>query len=489
MHLIASSSFTRICKYISLVTLTATIPLSPLYPAIAEEVTPSPGARLADELSQAFEQVAEAITPSVVTISTETKAKKSSQPKKGDPLKDFFGEDFFDKLAPVPQRGLGTGVIVDEQGHILTNNHVIGDADEVTVRLSNERTVKAKVVGSDPRTDLAVIKIKVKEKLPTPAKLGDSDKLKIGEWVVAAGASFGLDNTITAGIVSAKGRAISGGLQYEDFIQTDAAINPGNSGGPLVNLKGEVIGINTAIVSKSGGYMGIGFAIPVNMAKQVMDSLISKGKVTRGWLGVGIQNLSEDLARSFDFSSTEGALVGQIDSEGPSKKAGLQQGDIIIQLGKEKIKNVNQLRNFVATIKPGTAVDVHFMRNGKKELREVTIGELPTQTTEQPAEVNGANEELGLTVDEFDSNTQRRPRTNRVSGIVITEVDPMGLAARAELQPGDIIVSINSVDVSTIEDFKSAMKKASVSKGIRFVVESQGMQRFAIIREIDESDD
>jgi serine protease Do len=177
---------------------------------------------------------------------------------------------------------------------------VIGDADEVNVRLSNEKTVRAKVVGSDPRTDLSVIKIKVKEQLPTPARLGDSDKLKIGEWVVAAGASFGLDNTITAGIVSAKGRAISGGLQYEDFIQTDAAINPGNSGGPLVNLKGEVIGINTAIVSKSGGYMGIGFAIPVNMAKQVMDSLISKGKVTRGWLGVGIQNLTEDLARSVE---------------------------------------------------------------------------------------------------------------------------------------------------------------------------------------------
>lgn len=489
MHLMASSSFARVCKYISLVALSAAIPLTPVSPARAEETIPSPGARLADELSQAFEGVAEAITPSVVTISTETKAKKSAQPKKNDPLRDFFGDDFFDKLAPVPQRGLGTGVIVDEQGHIITNNHVIGDADEVTVRLSNERTVKAKVVGSDPRTDLAVIKIKVKEKLPTPAKLGDSDKLKIGEWVVAAGASFGLDNTITAGIVSAKGRAISGGLQYEDFIQTDAAINPGNSGGPLVNLKGEVVGINTAIVSKSGGYMGIGFAIPVNMAKQVMDSLISKGKVTRGWLGVGIQNLSEDLARSFDFSSTEGALVGQVDSEGPSKKAGLQQGDIITQLGKEKIKNVNQLRNFVATIKPGTSIEVHFVRNGKKEMREVTIGELPTQAAEQPAEVSGSNEELGLTVDEFDSSTQRRPRTNRSSGVVITEVDPMGLAARAELQPGDIIVSINGVEVVTIEDFKSAMKKASVSKGVRLVVESQGMQRFAIIRENEDSED
>ncbi len=457
--------------------------------ALAEDLATSPGTRLADELSQAFEQVAETITPSVVTISTETKAKKATQPKKNDPLRDFFGEDFFDRLAPVPQRGLGTGVIVDEQGHILTNNHVIGDADEVTVRLSNERSVRAKVVGSDPRTDLAVIKIKVKEKLPTPAKLGDSDKLKIGEWVVAAGASFGLDNTITAGIVSAKGRAISGGLQYEDFIQTDAAINPGNSGGPLVNLKGEVVGINTAIVSKSGGYMGIGFAIPVNMAKQVMDSLISKGKVTRGWLGVGIQNLTEDLARSFDYPSTEGALVGQVDPDGPSKKAGLQQGDIIVQLGREKIKNVNQLRNFVATIKPGTSIEVHLLRNGKKELKSVTIGELPAQPAEQTTEVNGTNEELGLTVDEFNSGSQRRPRTSRTSGVVITEIDPQGLAARAELQPGDIVVSINGEDVESIEDFKAAMKKASIEKGIRFVVETQGMQRFAIIRDFSDSED
>jgi serine protease Do len=457
--------------------------------AQAEEVAPLPGTRLADELSQAFEKVAEEITPSVVTISTETKAKKSAKPNKNDPLRDFFGDDFFDKLAPVPQRGLGTGVIVDAQGHILTNNHVIGDADEVNVRLSNEKTVRAKVVGSDPRTDLAVIKIKVKEQLPTAARLGDSDKLKIGEWVVAAGASFGLDNTITAGIVSAKGRAISGGLQYEDFIQTDAAINPGNSGGPLVNLKGEVVGINTAIVSKSGGYMGIGFAIPVNMAKQVMDSLISKGKVTRGWLGVGIQNLSEDLARSFDYPSTEGALVGQVDPDGPSKKAGLQQGDIITHLGKEKIKNVNQLRNYVATLKPGTAVEVQFLRNGKKDLRTVTIGELSNQPAEQPAEQAGADEEIGITVDEFDESTQRKPRTTRSRGVVITEIDPQGLAARADLQPGDIIVSINGEEIRTVADFKAAMKSSSLSKGIRMVIESQGMQRFALIKESAETEE
>jgi serine protease Do len=445
-----------------------------------------PGTRLAEELSQAFERVAETITPSVVTISTESSPKKSKAKQGEDPLRKFFGDDFFDKMAPTPQRGLGTGVIVDEQGHIVTNNHVIGDSTEVSVRLSNERTVKAKVVGTDPRTDLAVIKIKIKEEIPKPAKLGDSEKLKIGEWVVAAGASFGLDNTITAGIVSAKGRALSGGSQYEDFIQTDAAINPGNSGGPLVNLRGEVVGINTAIVSKSGGYMGIGFAIPINMAKQVLNSLIANGKVTRGWLGVGIQNLNEDLARSFDYDATEGALVGHVDPKGPAKKAGLHQGDIIIQVGKDKIKNVNQLRNLVASIKPGTSAEITLVRAGKTETRAVTIGELPAQAQEPAPEEDGAVENLGLTVEEFDESSQRRPRTERSGGLVITQIDPQGVAAKAELQPGDVIVSINGVDVSTVEDFRAATAKVDLKKGVRFVVESQGMERFAIVREIPE---
>ncbi|MEN9846005.1 MAG: hypothetical protein RIS36_1152 [Pseudomonadota bacterium] len=449
----------------------------------AETAPPSPGARLADELSQAFEQVAETITPSVVTISTETKPKKGG-PKGSEQLRDFLGEDFFDKMVPSPQRGLGTGVIVDDQGHILTNNHVIGDADEVTVRLSTERSVKAKVVGVDPRTDLAVIKIKVKEGLPKSAKLGDSDKLKIGEWVVAAGASFGLDNTITAGIVSAKGRAISGGAQYEDFIQTDAAINPGNSGGPLVNLRGEVVGINTAIVSKSGGYMGIGFAIPINMGRQVMESLITKGKVTRGWLGVGIQNLSEDLAQSFNYESSEGALVGHVDPKGPAKKAGLKQGDIIIQAGKERIKNVNQLRNYIASLKPGVSLDVTVVRGGEKKGVSVEIGELPAQTDEGPEFASeGQNEELGISVEPLNESSAKRSRTSRTTGLVVTEVAPQGLAAKAEIRPGDIVVSINGKEISTISEFNDALARGDIKKGIRMVVESQGMERFAFLRQ------
>ncbi len=456
--------------------------------ALAEEAPTLPGSQLAQELSEAFEHVAETITPSVVTISTETKPKKGKNGKNPEALRDFLGEDFMDKMVPSPQRGLGTGVIVDDQGHILTNNHVIGEADEVTVRLSTEKTTKAKVVGVDPRTDLAVIKINVKENLPKFAKLGDSDRLKIGEWVVAAGASFGLDNTITAGIVSAKGRAISGNGQYEDFIQTDAAINPGNSGGPLVNLKGEVVGINTAIVSKSGGYMGIGFAIPINMARQVMESLITKGKVTRGWLGVGIQNLTEDLATWLHFDGTEGALVGHVDPKGPAKSAGFKQGDLIIALGKEKIKNVNQLRNSVAAIKPGTKIPLTVVRDGKKMMIDVEIGELPAQVDEPVSAPTGQNDELGITLEEFDEGTARKLKTSRSKGLVITEVEPQGLGAKADLQPGDVLVSIDETEVETMAQFKDAIKKADPKKGILLVVESRGMERFALLKDSSDSE-
>lgn len=450
---------------------------------IAEEEVAKPP-RVADELSSSFEQVAELVTPSVVTISTETKSKKNPQQRNLDPLKDFFGEDFMDRFGGQgPQRGLGTGVIIDDQGHILTNNHVIGDADEVKVRLYNsEKTVKAEVVGVDPRTDLAVIKIKAKDKLPKAAKLGDSDRLKIGEWVVAIGASFGLENTITAGIVSAKGRNIGNAAQYEDYIQTDAAINPGNSGGPLVNLRGEVVGINTAIVSRSGGYMGIGFAIPIDMARSVMESLVSKGKVTRGWLGVGIQNLNEGLAQSFNYPSTEGALVGHIDPRGPARDAGLKQGDIIVGIDSVKILNINQLRNYVAKITPGTEVSLNVIREGRKLPVPVKIGELPTQPGDRVVkEGDSSEEELGLTVDELTPQLRRRLGTERTDGVIVTEVDPNGVAAK-DVQPGDIITSINGTKIGNIGDFRAAMRGADPQKGIRLTVEQQGMERFAFIK-------
>jgi serine protease Do len=235
--------------------------------------------------------------------------------------------------------------------------------------------------------------------------------------------------------------------------------------------------------------MGIGFAIPINMAKQVLDSLIRNGKVTRGWLGVGIQNLTPDLAQSFDYAETEGALVGHVDPKGPAKKAGLQQGDIIVQLGKDRIKNVNQLRNLVASIKPGTDTDITIIRAGKKDVRTVTIGELPAQVVEQDTQPDGSVEDLGLTVEEFDESSQRKPRTERTKGIIITQIDPQGLAAEAELQVGDIVVSINGKSIESIDELKAAVDKGDEKKGIRFVVESQGMERFAILRDSSEAEE
>ena len=446
-------------------------------------------------LSRAFEAVAGRITPSIVSISSVKKVKTTRDSRRQAPpdpffehFRDFFGEDFLDRFSPpggpdgFSQQGLGTGVIIDDKGHILTNNHVLGDADDVTVRLSDKRSFKAEIVGKDPRTDLAVIKINAKN--ITPAKLGDSDKMNIGQLVVAAGNPFGLENSITAGIVSAKGRSIMGGSQYEDFIQTDAAINPGNSGGPLLNLEGEVIGINTAIFSRSGGYMGIGFAIPINMARSIMESLISKGKVIRGWLGVGIQNLTEDLARSFNYSGTAGALVGHIEKNGPAAKSDLKQGDIIVQIDDAAIEDINQLRNLIASIKPGAKVMVHYIRDGRKRITEVKIGELPTSVPgEQTIEIESeADSDLGISVENLTSDIAKRLNTDRKEGVVVNAVQPNSIAAQAGVQVRDIILIVDSQNISDVKSFKRAIEKSDLNKGIRLVIENQGMQRFVFLK-------
>jgi serine protease Do len=448
----------------------------------------------ARELSAAFETVATDITPSVVNISAVKRpepTRRGSKPRV-DPFeqfRDLFGDEFAEKLAPFgggpnaesPRSGLGTGVIVDTDGHILTNNHVIGDADDLTVRLHDGREVKATLVGRDPKTDLAVIKIPSKDL--RPAQLGDSDALRIGEWVVAAGTPFGLENTITAGIVSAKGRSIMGGGFFEDFIQTDAAINPGNSGGPLVSLDSKVVGINTAIFSRTGGYMGIGFAIPINMARDVMKSLITTGKVVRGWLGVGIQNLTEDLAKSFNVTSTDGALVGHIDPSGPGGKSGLKQGDIIIRMNDTDIKNINQLRNLIAGTTPGTSVKFDYLRAGRKQSVNVKIGELPTSQSE-PDEVMEEDplSELGLVVETLSMDLAKRLNAKAKSGVVVRQVETGGVAERATLQPRDIIVNVDGSDISTAAEFYEKVRGADLSKGVRMVVESQGMERFVFLR-------
>lgn len=468
----------------------------------AEEgsVSPAPPAAkaAANELAIAFEGAAKAITPSVVNVSAVKKPRGAKAGRKmNDPFfdqfRDFFGDDFADRFPNMPesgprgespgQQGLGTGVIVDDKGFILTNNHVVEGADELRVRLNDERTVKAELVGTDPRSDLAVIKIKATNL--TAAKLGNSEELKVGEWVVAAGNPFGLDNSITAGIVSAKGRSLQGGGQYEDFIQTDAAINPGNSGGPLVNLDGEVVGINTAIFSRSGGYMGIGFAIPIDMAKSVMQSLISKGKVVRGWLGVGIQNLSEDLSSSFNFTGTHGALVGHVEESGPAAKANLKQGDIVTKLNGEPIKNVTQLRNLVASLQPGSAVDVEYFRDGKAATTSVKIGELPGPSEKSDVEPESKTD-IGATVDDLSPEIARRLGLANKKGVIVKNVKPGSIAARAGMQSRDVIVSLNGKKVNNTEEFYKELDAGDLKKGIRVVVQTEGMERFVFLRSDEE---
>jgi Do/DeqQ family serine protease len=326
-----------------------------------------------------FVRVAELVTPSVVNISTVTTGKGRAPTELFRPFgNDPFFRDFFDRFFEgMPRRrqqaSLGSGVIIEKSGLILTNNHVVKDADEITVKFANKQEVKGKVVGTDAKTDLAVIRVSAKEDLPV-ATLGNSDTLQVGEWAIAIGNPFGLDHTLTVGVISATGRSEVGIAAYENFIQTDASINPGNSGGPLLNVRGEVIGINTAIVASG---QGIGFAIPVNMARKVMEDLVKKGKVTRGWLGIGIQPLTPELAKSFGVSADEGILVNQIMPKSPAEAAGLKVGDLILSLDGKPIKDARQMQRLVAEAEIGKTIEVVVLRDKTKRALKVQVGEMP----------------------------------------------------------------------------------------------------------------
>ncbi|MCS6893124.1 MAG: Do family serine endopeptidase [Deltaproteobacteria bacterium] len=443
---------------------------------------------LADELSRRFQAVAKEVTDSIVSI--QAFVKNQRQFNFNDPFFDqfrrFFGDEFFDSF---PGQGenvepaLGTGVIVSEDGHIVTNDHVAGKAERIKVTFSDGSEEFAELVGSDNRSDIAVLK--VKKKNVKPAVLGDSDQLNVGEWVIAIGNPFGLSNTVTAGIVSAKGRSIMGGNQFEDFIQTDAAINPGNSGGPLVNLRGQVVGINTAIFSRSGGYMGIGFAIPVNMVRNVKEQIIKNGKVVRGWLGVSIQRLSPELAESFGYSGTKGALVGQVQPNSPAAKSKLQPGDIITYVDDVEISDTNQLRNLIASKKPGTSVVLRVFRKGSEEKIKVTLGELPDNIdnpTEQPQKDRTTFEKLGLGVQNLTQDLARQLGTNKKHGVVVMRVKPGSVAQMSGFAPQDIIVEANNSVIKNVDDLVEVLSSESLVKGIRFVVENRGVTRFVFVR-------
>ncbi len=435
-----------------------------------------------------FVELAEKLEPVVVNISTTqvSKPEQSSPQQPGpdpfggqspfgenDPFGDFwrrfFGDQFGAPGGPraLPRRGLGSGFIIDQKGLVLTNNHVVENADKITVKLADEREFSAKIVGRDPRTDIAVIQISDGKGSFAVAPLGDSDSLQVGEWVVAMGSPFGLDNTLTAGVVSAKGRHIGAG-PYDNFIQTDASINPGNSGGPLVNLRGEVVGINTAIFSRAGGNLGIGFAIPINLAKEILPELIDKGKVTRGWLGVSIQNVTPEIADSLGLEKSRGALVANVFDGSPAAEAGIKTGDVIVEYNGNKIEESNQLPILVARTEVGQTVKAMVVRDKKQIPITVRIAELK----QEEVVAAGPKEEgqLGLTVQNITPQLAESLGLKRPNGVVITSVQPESAAAEAGLRRGDVILEVNRQEIANVDALQNAVKSAKPDSNILFLI-------------------
>lgn len=424
---------------------------------------------------QAMAEVVAATKPAVVNISTTRTIKTPGIPSPffDDPFfRRFFGDEFghFRRPREYKQASLGSGVIVDREGYILTNNHVIKDADEIKVRLSDKREFTGKVIGTDPKTDLAVIKIN-SDNLPV-IKWGDSDKLRVGETVIAIGNPFGLSQTVTSGIVSATGRANVGIADYEDFIQTDAAINPGNSGGALVNVSGELVGINTAIFSTSGGYQGIGFAIPSNMAKVVMENLIKRGKVIRGWLGVVIQPVTPELAKQFGLKEEKGVLVGDVVEEGPAEKAGIQRGDVIIEYDGRKVSEPSSLRNMVANTQPGKEVKIKILREGKEKNLQVTIAELPTEMQKVPGRAD--NLLKGVIVQNITPGMRKElniPR--RITGVIITDIEEESPAVGV-LSTNDVIIEVNRRKINNVKDYERIISRIKPDQDILLLIFRNG---------------
>ncbi|MBU4263498.1 MAG: DegQ family serine endoprotease [Proteobacteria bacterium] len=394
-------------------------------------------------------------------------------------FKKFFeqqGQGYHGQVIPQKRTSLGSGVIISADGYIITNNHVIDEADEINVRFANHEEYEAKIIGRDSKTDVALIKIDPKETLPY-ATFGDSEKLRVGDWVIAIGNPFGFEQTVTAGIVSGKGRTLGSG-NYENFIQTDASINPGNSGGPLFNMDGEMVGINTAIYSRSGGNIGIGFAIPINMAKNVIEQLKTTGKVTRGWLGVMIQNVSQDLAKQFGLEKPIGALIGEVSPGSPAEKAGILPGDIIVEYKGKEITQMNMLPTLVAQTPVGETVNVALFRNGKKKNVSVTVAKL--EEDETAAEV-GQESVLGLTVQQLTPELAQSLKIKDKEGIIVANVEPGSAAEDAGLRPGDLILEVNRQEVRNMEEYNKAIANLDKKESILLLVKRDAHTRFVVL--------
>jgi serine protease Do len=431
-----------------------------------------------------FSELAENVRPGVVNIQVAKKVKNvafgsrdfSGNPFGEDsPFGDFFGpySQGNPSLAP-EQRGVGSGFIMSRDGYILTNNHVVEDANQIKVKLANGKEYDGKVVGQDPKTDLALVKIDGASDLHA-LTLGNSDELKVGSWVVAIGSPFGLEQTVTAGIVSAKGRVIGSG-PYDNFIQTDASINPGNSGGPLINTKGEVVGINTAIIASG---KGIGFAIPVNMAKDIAPQLQEKGHVTRGWFGVSIQEMTPELAKSFGLKEKKGALVSEVVTGSPAEKAGIQQGDVIMEFDGKAVADSQELPRMVASTPVGKSVNVKLWRNGKALDQQVKISEMEENV--EVTKTASHNKTLGIAVQNLTPEMARRLRLKSETGVVVTRVESGSPAADAGIQTGDIIREVNRTPVKNVEDLVQKLEQAKDQNNILLLVQRGQNNMFAAV--------
>jgi serine protease Do len=407
---------------------------------------------------ESFSTIVKEASPSVVYISTKKiiKQRQFSPFGPNDPFRDFFEKFYGDRFPQeIPQSGLGTGFIIDKEGYILTNNHVVEMADEIKVTLQDKSVFEAKIVGRDPETDIALIKIEDAKNLKA-LKLGDSDLAEVGDWVVAIGNPYGLETTVTAGIVSAKYRDNVGIGTFENFIQTDASINPGNSGGPLMNIDGEVIGINSAIYSQTGGSVGIGFAVPINMAKDLLP-MLKTGKIVRGYLGVNVQEITPDLKEQFKLENENGALISQVYPDGPSEKAGLKSGDVIVSFQGKEIKDSKRLPYLVSATPVGTEAEVVVIRKGERKTFRVKLGERPssdgTEAQEQSRSLN-----LGMTVEALTPDKANRYGIQDTEGLLILDIEYNSPAAEAGLRQGDIILEVDRIKMKTEKDFEDKLK-------------------------------
>ncbi|HUX24289.1 MAG TPA: DegQ family serine endoprotease [Burkholderiales bacterium] len=451
------------------------------------------------QLGKAFAAVAAHVKPAVVSVYSEKMVNVQSQdfPFGDDFLRRFFGDQLpqpkqrgEQKEHKVPQQGMGSGMILDKQGHILTNYHVVSDVDEIKVQLADKRSFPAEIVGTDPKTDVAIIKIKgpVPDNLPT-VQLGDSDAMQDGNLVMAVGAPFGLTQTVTIGIISAKGRSDVGIADYEDFLQTDAPINPGNSGGPLVNMHGEVIGMNSAIATGGGGLggegqsAGVGFAIPTNMIKAMLPTLIKGKPITRGMLGVVIQDVTEDLAKQFHLADATGALISQVNKGSPADKAGLKAGDVIVRFDGKEVQDNRQLRNLVAATAPGVKARVGVVRNGKEETFIVTIGKMPTEAVaaaKQPAPTTDQFAKFGLSVQALTPDLAKQLGLEGERGALVSDVDEGGPASLAGLQSGDLITEANHQPIADVAELRRVLDTAKDS--VLLLVKRRGQSLFVVLR-------